>query len=401
MQFSVPGRRARRRGRWTVAACLVAMLAVPAFAQAKGTPRSIVIGPLRAAHGYQFFLEATCGAKPSGFISYTKGSRSSITSFTYADSVTCSVAPRAVWLTANWPGVASISLTGTTHGRAVRGKLPAGCHGNPVSELPAPMAGNITVTANRYFGALRARHISAALASSGALRCGTVASRAPQLNALYAHNGFVLATEDGRTADVLVSRTSQVKGVSESASDDIYSARLIRFTRTGVTIARGGAIRSGLVARAAPACIGDTTRARNVDLTGTLSVLLPVVGTLSFDPSTVQLASFGPANATFPSQCDGAGSKPLTPKVDNECSSPGVCTIGTGFNNDTFYDTSDPGTQKIVSETINFGDGTTGTFANSQATHTYTRPGNYTATVTIKVNSGQTYTTATPVYVSA
>ena len=150
-----------------------------------------------------------------------------------------------------------------------------------------------------------------------------------------------------------------------------------------------------------PTCIGDTAGTHNVLIGGALTVKSPVLGTLSFAAANATSGSIGPGD-TFPgSNCNGIGAMALTPSISNTCAMDGTCSIQYATNADSFFDESTDGTQTVVSETIDFGDGTTGTFTNGEADHTYAAAGTYTATITIETSNGQTQTTTTPVYIDA
>jgi hypothetical protein len=407
----------------TVLAVLaLGLLALPAVSAARTTSRAhaaplvkaepiiVEIGPFKAAHGYQFDLVvSSCAGTSKGTeISYVKGSEANNIDYSYSGSATCTAAKNLKQgkLSISWPGIATANLKVAAAGASKRGVVPRGCKGGGGTSREVVLKGSIDVTASKYFGTLKSKQIKGYISRLGNLSCGSESlPKSTDLDASFGSDLFVDASRYKKSSQVFIGDTfAPASGVTGNLFLDITgTAKLFDINKTTATLTDAKPFATGkLVATKLPACIGDTSTALNVSLSGSVTIDSPVLGAIVLNPAAATFAYIGATSAKLPADCDGYGAMPLTPSVDNECSDATVpCSISEGFGTDTFDDDSNPGTQTVISETINFGDGTTGTFTDGTASHAYAAPGDYTATVTIETSNGQTQTVTTPVYIGS
>ncbi len=406
--------RAKLRGRGiralSVTAVLVAALALPTLASAKGAPISLEIGPFKVAHGYSFDLEVSkcAGTTKDTEIDYAKGSKTDNVLYAYSGTGTCTATGnlKRGTLSLSWPGIATAKLKVTSAGRNRGGVTPRGCTGGKGVSREVVLKGNIDITASKYFGSLKRHKVKAYISRLSNLNCkGGSLPKSTQLTGLFGQNLFLSAARYKKRSEVSISDAfSPASGVSgEFFLDLTGTAKQFNINKTTATVTNLKPFASGkLVATKLGSCIGDTTKAVNATFSGAITVKSPVLGNLTYGSSNATSANIGPSGAAFPAQCNGYGSMPLTAGIDSSCNDATYpCSIADGVNNVTFTDTSTPGTQNVVSESINFGDNSTGTVSNGSATHTYASPGTYTATVTIQTSDGQTEMASTTVYIGS
>lgn len=326
--------------------------------------------------------------------------------YSYTGPVTCTATANHGQLTLSWAQLGSLSLSSTHLGSRHRGELPAGCRGHVPLSRSTTWRGRLHLSLAKGLGTLNRRALPGVITQGGPVSCRPPRqSKEVALAANFGTRLFLYATAPTRgPRDVfLTDNFTPATGITGAVVVDQTGAKKrshFSLTRTGGRISAPAPFAHGALSfKDLPVCTGANPAAHNVSLSGTITLPTAVLGTITFNPAAATFAEISTGNA-FPGDCNGYGSVPLTPSVTNVCSQSGTCSVSAGTNNDTFYDTSSLGTQTIVSETIQFGDGSTGTFTNGQVTHTYTAPGTYTATVTITTSNGQTQTTTTPVYIT-
>jgi hypothetical protein len=407
-------------GPLVLAVTLVALLTIPTVAAAAPTV-SIEIGPLKAAHGYRFNVYVSdCAGTSGAELDYARGTTDNGVDYSYTGSGTClaDTSLKHGGLAISWPGFASISLKTVKSGRSRKAVTPAGCHGAKGISRQVKMKGIIDITADSHvFGTTRSRRVTAFISRISNLKCGSYKTpKSTDFDAFFGQNLFLDAEQPAKGArTVFINDTFvPIAGVSGNVAYNLTGAsrgkdkkKLFNVTKRGsraVVSAAKPYTRGKLEVAALRACIGGAPGIVNATISGGLTIDDPVVGKLVLAPATASNATIGTGDGD-PLECDGYGSAPLTnPAVDNYCSDASEpCSISEGFSADTFYNDANmnQGTQTIVAETINFGDGTAGTLANGSVTHTYTTPGSYTATISIETNNGQTFTTTTPVYITS
>lgn len=400
-------RRAWERRLVRVAALSVALLAITAAAAAAKSTVGLAVGPVTVGPYQVTVFAAGCGKGASATIDYTRGSVSDFEQYSYTGPVRCSASARRGHLSLSWGRLGSLSLTSTRLGGRQRGRLPEGCRGQGAVSRTTTWRGRLHLSLARGLGRLSRRALPGALTVGGRIHCRPPrAAKAITLTAAFGNHLFLDATvpAHGPRGFFLTDTFTPATGIMGAVVlNQTGSGRRshVTVTRTGGRISAPDPFaRGALRFRDLPVCTGASPAAHNVTLSGSITLNTVVLGRVTLSPAAATFAVVAAGNA-FPANCNGYGSVPLTPQVSNVCSQNGICSVSAGTNNDTFYDTSNPGTQKIVSETIQFGDGTSGTFTNGQATHTYTTPGTYTATVTITTSNGQVQTATTPVYITS
>ncbi|HET9074681.1 MAG TPA: PKD domain-containing protein [Solirubrobacteraceae bacterium] len=400
-------RRPHRRVLAALGAALALLLALAVPQAAAAAPTSFVeIGPLKLGHFTATLFVNGCRGANSGTLSLDRGTRRALEDYSYTGPVNCVAnGLTGAKLSFDWAALGSGSLKVSHLGRVRRDQLPAGCHGARGNGRPVRLSGHLNLTPARALGRLSQRSVGGFLGRTGRFSCAVPrAPRAVNFSAGFGPRTFMFATKPARgLRTVFLSENfAPAQGITGVFSvNESGGPRLFALTRHGARIGDLGPLaRGGLTITSLPVCTGANRAAHNTSLSGMITVKAPVLGTVSFSPGSATNAFLARGSA-LPGQCNGYGSVPLTPKVDNSCSTQGLCAVSDGTNADTFYDLSNPGTQHVISETINFGDGTTGTFTNGQVAHTYAQAGTYTATVTITTDNGQTQTTTTPVYIGA
>jgi hypothetical protein len=384
-----------------------ALALVPALASAKTPTPALEIGPFKTK-GYTFdLLVGKCSGTSVTDITYSKGTAANAISYFYSGKGTCSAAAslKGVKLKLSWPGVATINVKAGASGAAKRAKTPTGCRGGRGTSRDIALTGSIDIHAAKAFGTLKSHHVKATVARISDLNCKALShATGTNLFAAFGKNQFIEASLPKRgSRDILLSdQFAPTTGVTGSMLVQVAgTSKQFKLVKGAGALTNLKPFAAGkLTLSELPVCIGSKPGAQNVTLGGQITVNSPVLGKVRFSSSAASTTYISTGSA-FPGQCNGYGSMPLTPAVDNTCSMDGVCSLMYATNNDMFYDDSMLGTQTIVSETIDFGDGTTGTFANGTVSHTYASPGTYTATVTIETSNGQTQTTTTPVYIDS
>jgi hypothetical protein len=382
---------------------------VPAGASAKGAPKpSLEIGPFKEK-GYVFdvFVSA-CSGTSSAQISYLKGTNADSIDYLYSGTSTCSVVGnlKRATLKLSWPGIATISAKTGAIGRLKRSTTPKGCTGGKGSSREVVLKGGIDISAAKAFGTLKSRHIKATISKISNLNCKT--QSVPKTTGLFAdfgQNQFLDASlaKKGRREIFLSDSFAPATGVTGQMFLDILGkAKQFTLAKGAGTLTNLKPFASGkLTLSELPVCSGSKPGAQNVTLSGAITVNSPVLGAVSFAASNASTAYVATGSA-FPGECNGYGSTPLTAGIDSSCDDASVpCSISDGENDVSFEDTSNDGTQTVLSETIDFGDGSTGTLTNGSTDHTYASPGTYTATVTIMTSDGNTETASTTVYITS
>jgi hypothetical protein len=391
-----------------LAVLIMAMLAVPALASAKSAPVSLELGPLKAK-GYTFTLTVgSCNGTADSEIDYAKGSKTDNIDYSYAGKGTCTSTGtlKRESLSISWPGVATLKLKTSAAGKSIKARPIKGCTGGKGFSRELEFKGSVDVTASKAFGTLKTKKIKGFASKISNLNCKAAPlTKETTFFAQFGSDQFIDAYLPKRGArEVFIGdEFTPATGVTGSMFIDVEGTKkTFNIAKSVATLTNVKPFASGsLTAAEQPTCTGDKPGTHNVLLTGALTVKSAVLGTLSYGAANATGGSIGPEDGST-SQCDGIGAVPLTPSVSNTCDMDMICSVQDATNGDSFFDQSTDGTQNIVSETINFGDGTPdGTFTNGEVDHTYATPGTYTATVTIVTSNGQTQTTTTPVYIDA
>jgi hypothetical protein len=383
---------------------------VPALASARAaTSPSVEMGPFKEK-GYAFDVVVdSCAGSSNTVIDYFKGNDLDGVDYSYSGKSTCSAASdlKHATLKLSWPGIAKISVRTGAIGRAKQARTPKGCRGGTGSSREVVLKGSLDISPAKALGRLKSARVMATLSRISNLNCRTPPlPRATELSAEFGQNQFLEAMlpRKGRRSAILSDGFTAAKGVSGLLAVFVSgTAKLFSLAKGAGTLTDLRPFASGkLTVSELPVCIGSQPGAENVTLGGQIVVNSPVLGKVVLGSGNVSSASVD-NGIVSPGGCNGYGSSPLTPSVINTCATDQVCSVIESTNNDMFFDQSLLGTQTIVSETIDFGDGTTGRFAKRTGTvsHTYATAGMYTATITIKTSNGQTQTTTVPVYIDS
>jgi hypothetical protein len=392
-------------------AILTCVAALPALgvpgAAAASSPPAIVIGPIKALHGFALTLTGTCTPTASALtITFSNGPSQPSVSHTYAGGAAkCSVSGKLASgsLNADWKGLAAISLSA---GRPGRVRPLVGCSGSGGVQRPAIVTGTLKVTIHPgVFGRIDVHTAAASLERLGSRQKCTAPARSDE-TVLGNFGGVGLsATQpaNGRRS-VLISESAKVTGrITDSfvldargGSSLFDAARDLGSAKIG---GEGSALTGSLTFTALPPCAPGLS-ARNGSFSGTLVAQDPVLGTLMLSGAGATHASIA-LGAAVPGTCNGPGSTPPTARFSNFCSGPGFCSVSGANNADMYFDESDPGSGSIVSESWNFGDGSAPVSGpvGLSVSHAYANPGTYTVTLTITDGQGLQYTTTGTAYI--
>jgi hypothetical protein len=376
---------------------------------------TVQIGPIPAGDGFaEYVTEQGCGSTDPYFqVAFLTGSGPEVLSHTYAGiDASCSIvrSPGGAQLEASLPGTINIHARISDVGAAlVHPGLPVGCSAPFGPELPATATGRIDVAVHPgVFGRLNASHAAAQIFSGAPQQCPAVqpvggreltADVGPFiLDAVRpVHGSPQLAIYDAFGDDL----PSGLTGTLELA---LSGPRVYDVTGTDGTaemtapapLATGSL---GFVPVAA--CPGDT--AQDGTLSGTLTIDDPLLGALAIVGGSAESA-FSGIGAAQAGTCDGPGSEPMLPDLVSSCDQVNAaCSVAAGTNTATFFDETDPGSQSISTEAVNFGDGSPPVTITPGASvqHTYAQPGVYTATLAVRDAVGTTATATATVFIEA
>jgi hypothetical protein len=391
--------------------CLSAFGALGATSAAAATsPAGILIGPIKAAHGYSVTVAQTAcpPSSSSGLtIEFSKGSKLSIShelsiSHDYSGGAsTCSVVGKlsSGFVSARWGRLATIKVRIKKVGKVKKLKPPRGCTGRVGTERRAVATGTLKIAIHPgVFGRIKVRKAAAFLQRFGTLSCHP--SGATDVTVLGTFGGLTLsATQPAKgRRSVLISGTGAT--LAGGIKDEVFldavggsSLFNVAPSLASATIGKAGSLLEGsMTFTGLPACAGSPG-ARNGSFSGSLVVRDPVLGSLTLAGSQAT-DGFIAMGSAVPGQCNGPNSTPATAAFTNQCSGPGICSVSSHSNTDMFVDESDPGTQgPIKSETWNFGDGTSapGIPVGAPVSHTYAIAGTYTVTLTLIDGQGVTH----------
>jgi hypothetical protein len=409
----------------------------PAGHRSIASPSSVAtlqIGPIRAAGGFSLYLiiQGCGGPDPALGFAYVKGTSTAALSHTYTGaSASCSIrrasagAPvQAAQVQAVLPGLADVgvqiavtpqaqapspqpALSGQAlSGQALSG-LPVGCSGTPEPEVAATATGHIDVSIHPAgLGQISVPSAGADIFSGTPPACPARQSTAGQLFSATVGSYTLNAIHPTHGAAQL-----EIVGPNnDSPGLDLQGTLAVQLTgraALGVNLAdastRVGAstrVTSGSLSFTALAeCPGYV--AQNGNLSGILTIQDPLFGPLRINGADATAAFSGPGTAPAGS-CDGPGSQPVAPDLVSSCNQDDSgCSVSAQSSVATFYDETSPGTQAIVAETVDFGDGSApaaiGNYGALQ--HSYAAPGTYTATLSVTDAAGAVSTATTSVVI--
>jgi hypothetical protein len=395
--------------------CAAVSLSAAGAAQAAGFSADLVIGPIKAAHGFTVTLRDTgCDTRSGALtVQYVKraGQDSLVHEYTGRSSCRISGSLASGSLTARWGNALRLRLAFIRTGRRHHGgRPPTGCAGAVVATRTGRADGRLGLMIHaRALGAVNLGGAAAVADQSSRLRCTPSAPEA----------GTVLSGRFGSLGLAAIEPARGERTVSIEAAGSDAPARgvtgelLVRLAGgpslfdvssglAGATVSGAAPFTRGALSfSSVPACAGYPG-ARNGTFGGTLTVLDPVRGALSLvGPSASEGAlTIGRAK---PGPCNGIGSTPAHAGLDADCTAPGTCSVAKGTNTVLFDDTSDPGSGTIQREAITFGDGSPAAAmpVGGSVNHRYASPGTYTATLTIVDGQGSPHTASVSVYIGS
>jgi hypothetical protein len=418
-----------RRALIALAFTAALLAALPVVALADGSrpgTTGFVIGPLHAKDGVTVTIYGSgrCSGR-TGYLSvdYSKGGARASISHSYLDSkakASCSVARnlRGGRLQVRWGSLLRISVRFTHAGAARKPTRIPDCRQFGGLDRFAQASGTMLLDIHaKQFGRIRVRSAHVLLTRSPRLKCHPpeASSREIDLIVDFGQGPSISASSlslfanqpprGQRMLDITGFADHPGQGITGTVGAFFEGGASLFSAASNLSSAHVGADRPLLTGQlkftALPACPGSPD-AVNGTLSGRLVLHDPVLGKLSIPTGTLQAASLIRGNGSPPS-CNGPGSQLAKASFGDDCNAPGICSVSGQTNTVDFYDTSNPGTQQITSESWSFGDGSpplAGT-PGGQVSHTYTSPGTYTVTLTITTTSGQTSTATNTVYIGS
>jgi hypothetical protein len=401
-----------------------AAFALPHLAAEPGRPAAdlpatdtVQLGPITAKGGFELYItEQDCGSTDGTWfqLDYVKqasaGSFNSLSHTFTGFAAACSIQRSAFGarLRARLTGLLNVNVAIGNAGNALTSPgLPVGCGAPFGPEYPATAHGTIDVAIDpSVLGRINRQSANAQIFSGAPQRCpASEPSGGRELTAdvgaavldasVPAHSAAQLEIEDPDVDEPApgISDTLQLqasgRGAYASTNAD-GSARL----------GSGAPFTSGSLSfRALAACPGDS--AENGTLSGTLTIHDPLLGSVAVSGTDASLAFTGQGTAR-PGGCNGLSAEPVEPALLSTCSyTPSGCSVSGGSGAVTLFDETDPGTQTISSETVNFGDGSpTAPIANyGTVSHAYAASGTYTVTLTVTDAMGASSSTTILVYI--
>ncbi len=367
------------------------------------------IGPIKTAHGWTMFLnESDCGQKESLLdVYYTRdlGKHEVVAHDYLGGASTCTLSstdPAGGTLTAHWGKLLDISLQFVDPGAVKQDPAPKGCTGVGPTVVDEVASGTITARFHpAVLGAVSA-HSARTFANEYSvtavenescknvgftgLDIGFGKGLLPDRSVVAAASGHQreidIDDENGdRPAKGIFGDTSfLLTGPSKlfTWSHNLMHAA-VKVKSKEVT----GSFRfTGLAM-----CPGSPD-ARNGTLAGTLSIDDPILGKVRLNGTRATNAGLSGPKGN-PGICNGIGK--IEVKVVNSCAKKlDGCKASFLRNKVTVVDESYSGTEKISSETVNFGDGSKPVKIrlDGYVKHTYKRPGTYRVTLTLKGSKG-------------
>jgi hypothetical protein len=376
---------------------------------AAAVPETIQIGPITAHHGFALYVdEQGCGsADPFFQVTYREGTAPDLLSHSYTGlTARCSISASGVTLRADLPGLINIAAEVVATGRALpHPGLPIGCGAPFGPELPGAATGRIDVAIHRQvFGRLNSNQASAQIFPGAPQQCPAVQSTSRRELTADIGADILDAAQPAHQSPELAIYDSN----GDSPAPGLIGTLELQLggDRAYTLISPAGSARIGAVAPFASGSLSFTALAAcpgasavNTSVAGTYTVDDPVLGSVVLRGADASLAYTGIGDAQA-GGCNGPGSEPLEPELISNCGiEDGSCSVQGQTSTVTFSDETDPGTQTIRSEQVNFGDGSpvVALAPGGAVNHTYDEPGTYTATLAVTDTAGTTSTASTVV----